>query len=383
MGKLRVIYAHDGVSLFDHIFLRFLLSRGHEVHLVTFYHPPFFSKHMHWNLPRYTGLKIHHYDTGRLAVPLPYSNFHVIASRILILSYLVKKIKPDVLNGHWAPSYGFYSAMTAFHPFLLTIWGSDILLMPKKSIVAKKTAELALKKADLVMVDSEVQKREAVRLGCNPRKIVSFPWAVDLDKFNPRVTGERVRKKLGFEGNPVIFCARQHEERYGVEYFIESIPYVAKEVPDARFVIGGVGSLTEKYIMRIKERGLSGYVRFVGKIPHGEMPEYMAACDVYVSPSLSDGSSATLLEAMACGKPVIVSDIPGNREWVEHSVNGLIIPTRSPSSIASSILYLFNNPTHMKRFGERNVHIAKQRANLNESLKIYEKILCDLVYAAR
>jgi len=361
------------------MFLRFLISRGHEVHLVTFYHPPFFSKYMHWGLPRFDSLAIHHYDTDRLAVPLPYSNLHVIALRILTLSYLVKKIKPDVLNGHWAPSYGFYSAMTFFHPFLLTVWGSDVLLMPKRAMIAKKTAELALKKADLVMVDSEVQRTEAVKLGCNPGKIVSFPWAVDLNKFNSEVKGEEVRKKLAVEGNPVIFCARQHEEKYGVEYFIESIPYVVKKVPDTRFVIGGVGPLTEKYVKKVEEKGLSKYVRFVGRISHEEMPEYMAASDVYVSPSFSNGSSATLLEAMACGKPVVVSDILGNREWVENGENGFTVPIRDPYAIASAIINLLKDNKLMSFFGRRNQEVVRKRADLQKSLALYEKVMYTLL----
>lgn len=334
---------------------------------------------MHWGLPKYDGLIIHHYDTDKLAIPLPRYNFHVMALRIFILSSLIKKIKPDILNGHWAPSYGFYSAMTHFHPFLLTVWGSDILIRPKRSMIAKKTAEFALKKADLVIVDSEIQRIEAVRLGCNQRKIVSFPWAVDLNKFNVNVKGERIRKEFGFERNPIVFCARRHEERYGVQYFIESIPHVIRKIPDARFVIGGVGPLTKKYIMMVKGKGLRKYVRFVGKIPYGEMPEYMAACDVYVSPSLSDGSSATLLEAMACGKPVVVSDIPGNREWIKNEETGFVVPLRNPFAMASATINLLQNKDLMSSFGRRNLEVVKKRANIQKSLALYEKMMYRLL----
>jgi len=390
---MKILYAHEGTNCQDHMFLKFLLDRGHETHLVSFSSVSSYSgsqgslKPNFQGLPEFDELKIHHFDTARIRahaapVSIPFTGAMVCAFydaiNITILSLLLRRIKPDILNGHWLPTYGFYSAMARYHPFLLTVWGSDILMIPKISHFTRKIVEFTLDRADSVMVDSIVQERAAVELGCDPSKIVRFPWAVDLDMFNPSVSGEMVRTELGWERNPIVFFARWHMQVYGLEHLLNAVPEIILEHADARFMIGGCGPQTDEFKDLVAKKGLEKFVKFLGKIPYVEMPEYMAACDIYVSPSLSDGTSAALLEAMACGKPVVVSDIPANNEWIENGENGLIVPTKDSSAIASAIVSLLNDRKLRTTFGRRNPEIVRKKADLQKSLKKYEKTMLEL-----
>jgi len=386
---MRVCYANDGVNIYDHLFIDFLVNRGHEVHVVTFC-PPQGTDETQQGFPTTRDVHIHHSDMKRflgIRNMTGLEGFFKIAvthiGAVGILSSLIRRIKPDVLNGHFITNYGLWSALSFYHPFLLTIWGSDILILPSQLKTGKFVAMFVLKMADAVIVDSIVQKQAAVNLGCNPWKIVSFPWAADLERFNPKVSGERVRISLGWEENPIIFCTRWHKPIYGVRYLLYAVPEITQEQSNARFMIGGCGPQTDEFKGFVEEKGLEKYVKFVGKIPPEKMPGYMAACDIYVSPSLSDGTSASLLEAMACSKPVVVSNIPGNLEWVTNNVNGFTVPMRDVKALAGAISELLKEESLRKKFGTKNFEIVMERADLRKGLQLYEDTLMTLASRRR
>jgi glycosyltransferase involved in cell wall biosynthesis len=110
------------------------------------------------------------------------------------------------------------------------------------------------------------------------------------------------------------------------------------------------------------------------------MPAYLNASDLYVSSSLSDGTSLSLLEAMACGLPVVVTDVPAILEWVVNGENGLVVPRRSIDELAEAIIYLLQREDVRKEMGEKNIAIAKERADWDKNFKKLEDIYETLVY---
>ena len=91
---------------------------------------------------------------------------------------------------------------------------------------------------------------------------------------------------------------------------------------------------------KTEKLGVKEYVKFLGKIRHRDVAKYLEASDIYVSTSLSDGTSASLLEAMALSLPVVVTDIPGNREWVKNGWNGFLFPAKNPEKLAEKVVVL-------------------------------------------
>jgi len=291
--------------------------------------------------------------------------------RTLILRRSIRRMCPDLLIGNGVSGtnpYGLCGAFSGFHPFVVLVWGSDILVEARNSFLLRLIAKFVLRKADGVLVDSEVKRKAAMGLGCSEKKIWKFPWGIDLEMFNPGVDGTGVKRQLGWESKKVIISTRNHSAIYGVEHLVRAIPNVVKEAPDARFLIIGEGAYTNMLKEMAKNLGIDGYVRFVGKVPNKELPKYLRAADVYVSTSFSDGSSISLLESMACGLPVVVSDIPGNVEWIHNGKNGFLTPIKNPNALAEKIIFLIENDEIRESMSKANAELAKARANWKENL---------------
>jgi len=285
-------------------------------------------------------------------------------------------IKPDVLIGCWASTYGFYSAYSNFHPFILFIWGSDVLIFPKKYFPLKPLVTYSIKKADIVVVDSKVQKEAAMELGCDPQKIATFPW-VNLDEFgrnqNQRI---KIRKECGWGSDDIVVISlRHHKSIYGIEYLINAIPHILKENKNIKFLILGEGPLTEVFKLRVDKFIKSGEVKFVGTVPHENIADYLSAADIYVSTSFSDGTSASLLEAMACSLAPVVTEIEGNKEWVRDGMNGLLVPVANSKSIAEKILLLASDHKLRKTLQVEAEETVRTRVNWNKNIDELTKII--------
>ena len=294
---------------------------------------------------------------------------------------LLSKIKPDLVHAGWVPTCGFTTALSNFHPFLLMPWGSDILLVPKKSLFNRKITEFTLRKADMITCDAETVKKEIIQLAHSPEeKIVVFPWGIDLSLFKPDISLRvNLRKRLGIEEKKVIIMNRSFKPVYGIEYFLRALPMVWEKVPNIYVLLIGSGPLENKLRKLVDELNLELIVKFVGEVPNAEMPAYLNASDLYVSSSLSDGTSLSLLEAMACGLPVVVTDVPAILEWVADGENGLVVPRQSIEELAEAIVHLLENEDLASEMGNKNLVIAKERADWNKNfqklVQIYEKLL--------
>lgn len=331
----KLVYANDGVSSYDELFLKSFRER-YEVYLFTF-HPS----------PNYVpeGVKI-----LKMKDFIPKTNLHPFEGmrkhfltqlRAQTLKKNLDKVKPDVLVGCWASTYGFYSAYSNFHPLILLVWGSDVLVFPKKYFPLKPFIVYSIRKADIVVVDSEVQRQAVINLGCEPSKIVKFPW-VNLNGFKrDEKQRSRIRRECGWkEDDIIVISLRHHKPIYGVQYLIDAIPHVIAENEKVKFLILGEGPLTSTFKTKMAKFIKSRHVKFVGTVPHNKITEYLSAADIYVSTSFSDGASASLLEAMACSLTPIVTAIPGNLEWIKEGVNGVLVQPADSKKLAEKILLL-------------------------------------------
>jgi phosphatidylinositol alpha-1,6-mannosyltransferase len=223
-------------------------------------------------------------------------------------------------------------------------------------------AQFAVRRADAVILDSEVQRDAAIRLGCDPKKILKFPW-FDFRAVRVKRSRIEVRDELGWNDNPIVICSRRHESVYGVQDVIEAIPEILNELPETRFLITGDGQLTKKLKRIVKDLGLQKYVKFLGRVSHEEATTYLNAADVNVSMSLSDGTSASLLEAMTLRVPSVVTTIPGNIEWIRNDQNGYLVPIKDSHQLADKVVQLLNDEELRRRMGESAFETVKTHAD--------------------
>ena len=299
---------------------------------------------------------------------------------VIQLKKIISDIKPDVVHAHSVEDTALMGAISGFHPFVVTPWGSDVLVAPRESRMSKWRVKYSLKRADLITCDAEHIKGPLIELGADPRKIKIICFGVDVQKFKPGVINESLRKELGITNSPVVITSRRLDPNCDIVSLIKAIPLVLAEIPEASFVIIGKGSEEDRLKELAKALKISERVRFIGWVPHDELPRYLNSADVYVSTALSDaGIAASTAEAMACGLPVIITDFGDNRKWVEDGVNGFLIPLRAPEVLASRIIHLLKHEDDRKKFGQANRQIIEERNNWAKEMEkmghLYQELI--------
>lgn len=204
----------------------------------------------------------------------------------------------------------------------------------------------------------------------NPEVI---PNPVDARRFRPDVDGSQVRERLRLRpDDPVVLLVARIVPHKGIEHLVEA----AKYVPDAMFVIVGDGPFLPEVRRLAAEFGVEDRVVFQGKVPHRDLPEYYAACDVFVLPSVSrlEAFGIVALEAMATAKPVVVSDIPGVREVVTDGVEGLLAEPLSPGDLAAKIRLLLDDAVLRREMGRRGRQKVEAKYGLENVADAIERV---------
>ena len=360
---MKLVYAHDGHDFYDSLFLG-SLTQKYETLFITFHPSPS-------HIPE--GIQI--MKMPDLVPPIDLYPFdsareHILTfARAATFKKYLSKLNADVIIGCWATTYGVYAAFSNHHPFVLFVWGSDVLRFPK-FVPFKILVKYALEKADIVVVDCDLQRKVVEKLGCQSSKILAFPW------YDPSGLATEVKRKsevmteLGFsEGDLVIISTRRHNPVYGVGYLIEAIPLIQRQERRAKFLILGEGRFTSQFKKRTRKQIDEGSVKFLGEVPHKDVAKYLSISDIYISTSLSDGTSASLLEAMTCSLPPVVTDIPANKEWILNGWNGCLIPTRNVPQLVQKIIRMAKKEETRLEIGKNALETIRTKVNWQKSMK--------------
>ena len=297
---MRICYLADAGSVHTRKWIGYFANSGHEVHLISL-----------------DDAQSHDFSNVTLHTVRRVNSIRGLSTMILVsqLRRILRSIEPHLIHAHYASTYGFWSALTMFHPYILTAWGSDILITPDSSKLSMLKVRLALSKADFITCDAQHLANKMIHLGAIKSKIGLVSFGVDTQKFAAEGRDPDLKRRLQLpEDSLLVISLRGLTEGYDVETLVRAAPAVLHEVPQARFVIAGNGS-QRSYLEHLADSlGVAYSMRFVGMIPNDNLPRYLASVDVYVSTSLSDaGIAASTAEAMACQLPVIVTDVVENR----------------------------------------------------------------------
>jgi glycosyltransferase involved in cell wall biosynthesis len=280
---------------------------------------------------------------------------------------VLESVKPDLVHAGLVQSCGFMTALTGFRPFVLMSWGSDVLLDANRNDLWRWMTCYALKRADIFVCDCQAVQDKAKELtGYSDDRIVQFPWGVDPSFYVSGKDAIRLRNRPGWEDAFVVLSTRSWEPIYGIDVLLDAFRKSVAQNPRFRLILLGEGSLSSSIDRFISEYGLNNLVHRPGVISQEQLPNYFRAADLYVSCSLSDGSSVSLLEAMATGLPVIVTEAPGNREWVETSENGWLAPPGDADAFKQAMLDAAEmSLSSRKRMAMANRRLIEQRADWN------------------
>lgn len=290
------------------------------------------------------------------------------------LRKLIDEFRPDILHAHYASSYGLLGALSGFHPFILSVWGSDIFSFPNKSSLHRNILRFNLSKADKVLSTSHVMARETQRY--TTQRITVTPFGVDLDEFR-----EKPVDSLFAPGDLVIGTVKALEQAYGIPYLIQAFKLVCSRHPrlPLKLLIVGGGSMHVALQGLVDDLGLHERVTWTGRVPYDEVSRYHNMLSISVFPSNSESFGVAAIEASACGRPVVVSDVGGLPEVVEDGVTGLVVPTRDIRALAEAIGRLVLDEALRRRMGGAGRERVRELYNWNYSVRqmidIYEGIV--------
>lgn len=359
---MRVLFLSDAKSYHTKRWVDYFVERGHPCFLIS--------------LEKGIPTKAEEFFIKSRILP----SFLKYPFSIRKIKKIAEKIKPDLINAHFVPNYGLIGASLHFRPLVVSTWGSDILISPQKSFLHKLRAKYVLKKADLITTDAKFLTQAILNLGIGEKKVIENPMGVDRDIIHE---DEKKRSDFSYreeKKNFVILSNRRLEPVYDVITLLKAIPLVIKQTQKrAKFVIVGEGSQKGKLVKFARDLKTEEYVAFKGELSRKDLIDYYKESDIYISTSLSDSTSVSLLEAMALGLVPIVTDIPGNREWIEDGRNGFLFPTSDHQALAKKILYTINEFTDGIGFREKNLSLIKQKAIWEENMKAVEEEFLRLV----
>jgi glycosyltransferase involved in cell wall biosynthesis len=260
----------------------------------------------------------------------------------------------DVIDAH----YFYPDGVAAVHigrrlglPVVITARGSDINLIPRYRL-PRRLIRRAILEADGLIAVSAALKKALVDLGADPDRVQVLRNGVDLALFRPVDRG-LARRTLGLS-RPTLLSVGFLIERKGHDRVIGAL----RDLPECDLLIVGEGPERPRLEQLASSIGVADRIRFLGARPHRELPDIYRAADALVLASSREGWANVLLEAMACGTPVIASNIWGNPEVVQTAAAGLITKKNTPEGIAAAVRALFAHPparaatrAYAERFG--------------------------------
>jgi len=306
---------------------------------------------------------------------------------VLSLRKVIREIKPDLIHAGPIQNCAFLAALSGFRPFLAMSWGYDLVMDADKSAWMRWVTRYTLKRSAYFTSDANVTREKAISFGMNPEKTVIFPWGTDIKHFVPKSTEGKKRKaetrnrksQIVNRKSVTLFCSRTWESIYGVDVLANAIVKVASVNPDVNLILLGGGSQGAKIRQILMNGGVMERVHFGGQVGQRDLPRWYHMADVYISPSHVDGSSVSLMEALASGLPCLVSDIAGNKEWIEDGVNGWLFRDGDADDLAGKILSATKSRRSFKKIGEAARKTAEERANWRKNfgklLEAYEKVV--------
>ena len=357
---MRILYFSFGYSPHDHRFLSALAKTEHEV---------FFAR-----------LEASKKQSDDRAVPSEIRQVRWAGGRasfrwrdapklIRSLRRVLRDIRPDVVHAGPIQTCAFLAARTGFQPLLVMSWGFDLMEDAERSRAYRWLTRYTLKRAAFFVSDAEATRERAISYGMNPERTLVFPWGVDLEHFHPAPKENAAKKPF------TLFCNRSWEPRYGVDVLARAFVQVARARDDIRLLLLGGGSQSGKIQRILRQGGVWERVSAPGFISQKELPRYYRMADLYISPSHVDGSSVSLMEALACGLPALVSDIPANKEWISEGENGFLFPDGDANALAQKILQVLERRDTLEVIGRNARATAEARAdwkqNFQKLLKAY------------
>lgn len=275
---------------------------------------------------------------------------------------LIRNLNPDILHSHYATGYGLWGAFSGTHPFILSVWGSDVIDYPNSPL-----KRLALRKvllaADHITATSEYLKSRTENL--IPKRKVRIdvvPFGVGL----PTTTSLRHP-----DGLIKLVYIKAHKKKYGPDVLIKAMRFILNKLPNIRLTIAGEGEMTAELKSMARKLDLEKVISFVGFIENAKILSVLSQHDIMVMPSILESESfgVAAIEAASCELPVVASRIGGIPEVVRDGETGLLVSPGDPGGLADAIIGLASDPNLMKKLGMAGRKFVAENYRWDDNIK--------------
>ncbi|MDP3147688.1 MAG: glycosyltransferase [Ignavibacteria bacterium] len=286
------------------------------------------------------------------------------------LKRILAKEKPDILHAHYGSSYGLIGAFSGFHPYIVSYWGSDLFVFAKKNFVNRYITKLVCSKSNVITVTSDYLAEELKKYSSKTPFII--PFGIDLNKFLFK------QRSIDDAETIVIGIVKLFKDIYGIKILLNAFDIVLKKykTKKVKLLLVGDGEKRSEYEQIVAKYGISNSVEFAGLVQPKDIMEYYDKIDLAVFPSYDESFGVALIEAMACGIPVIASNIPAFKEIFKDGDVGDLILSHDKEAFAERIIYYLENAYYYKRkHSQTRVHVEKYYSlheNISKMKKVYE-----------
>lgn len=288
------------------------------------------------------------------------------------LKKIIREFQPDILHAHYATSYGLIGALSDFHPFVISAWGTDVMKFPDKNFIAKSILHYNFRKADLICATSYTIENYIGQVIKKP--VVVIPFGIDVNEFSPKKVTS-VFQDTDF----VIGSIKPLESIYNISVMIKAFAILNGKYKNLKLLIIGEGTAKEQLQKECEELNITKDVKFTGRIPHSEISRYYNMLNVLVNISEYESFGVSVVEAMACEKPVIVTNVGGLKEIVSSDAVGLKVEIGNVEQTVNAIEKLL---TDKKLYSEialnARQYVVKKynwKDNLQQMIDEYNKLL--------
>lgn len=283
----------------------------------------------------------------------------------------IRAFAPDVVNAHFVPNYGWMAVSGGLRPLVVTTLGSDVLTVPAQSPLHRWRTTHVLRRADAVTSDAHMLTDAILGFGVAAGAVTTVPFGIEAARFAAVVP--RTASPV------VVFSSRRLEPIYDVGTIVRAW---ARLTPDerARMPLRIAAAGSEETALRAQAEPLGA--RFVGWLDTAALDRELTTAHLYVSASLSDSTSVSLLEAMAAGCFPVLSDIPANREWVEHERTALLFPPGDDAALVTCLRRAAADAPLRERAAAANRAVVRERATWETNMAVIEDLFRRLATGA-
>ncbi|WP_309120844.1 glycosyltransferase [Paenibacillus sp.] len=365
---MRVMFLGAGNSIHTVRWVNALAEKGHEVHLV-------YNSGQEPNTDNVSEKITQH--------KLKWSGPIAYYLNAIALSKLLSRVKPDIVNAHYASGFGTLARVARLKPLVLSVWGSDVYDFPNQSPLNMKIIKRNLLFADKLTSTSHCMA-DVTRKLILPKElnVNVVPFGVDIKRFSRS-------KPLLDKDDIIIGNIKTLSPKYGIDDLVRAIKILKDDLLKdnmheisnrIKVRIYGDGEQKDELLRQTIESKLEATIKFMGKIPNNKVPEALEEMDIFCATSVLDSESfgVAVVEAMSMELPVVVTDVDGFKEVVKNNITGFIVRRRNPDDIARALRRLVMDRELRSKFGlegrKRVLEHYNWEKNVNSMIQIYDNL---------